>query len=170
MAETAYRSWKAAVPKKTHNKYRELNDRREDMKKRYQLLPRLEYLKTMGHLLHKITTKISENPVKHTSKKPTLQENDLSKQTLSENSNETVIDKEISVSVDPLHNELSEDEETNDPFVGRNIGQTKKVLMRKQEIEKNRPVFLGKNVLPAILVLTEQVLLSSVHSVISYNM
>ena len=69
MAETAYRSWKAAVPKKTHNKYRELNDRREDMKKRYQLLPRLEYLKTMGHLLHNITTKISEHPVKHTSKK-----------------------------------------------------------------------------------------------------
>ena len=57
------------MPKKTHNKYRELNDRREDMKKRYQWLPRLEYLKTMGHLLHEITTKISENLVNHPSKK-----------------------------------------------------------------------------------------------------
>ena len=132
------------MPKKTHNKYRELNDRREDIKKRYQLLPRLEYLKTMGHLLHEITTKISEPPVKHSSKKTNPLDNNLSRQTLSEDSNETVIDKEISVSVDPLRNELSEDEETNDPFVGRNIGQTKKVLLRKQVIEKNLPVFFRK--------------------------
>ena len=132
------------MPKKTHNKYRELNDRREDMKKRYQWLPRLEYLKTMGHLLHEITTKISEPPVKHSSKTTNPPDNNLSRQALSEDSNETVIEKEISVSVDPLRNELSEDEETNDPFVGRNIGQTKKVLLRKQVIEKKLPVFFRK--------------------------
>ena len=64
MAETTYREWKRSVPRKPNKKYKELNDRREAMKNKYEDMERIEYLKAMGHILvnvHDLVNEISNN-------------------------------------------------------------------------------------------------------------
>jgi hypothetical protein len=60
MAETTYREWKGAVMKRPNPKYKIWNQRREDMEKKFEMLPKLEYLKSIGHILMNVTDLVNE--------------------------------------------------------------------------------------------------------------
>ena len=134
MAETIYLEWKRSVTKKPNRKYKELNDRREAMKTKYEDMDRMEYLKAMGHILvnvHDLVNEISDNNVKaFESMKDTepAKESDVMEQ--------TIITNDISKAEDPLDHEASEDEGEENPYSGRVIGVHKKTQEKTNNIQE----------------------------------
>ena len=141
MAETTFREWTRSVPKKEKNtKYKEVNNRREAHKKKYNQMNRIDYLKGMGNILkdiHDMMKDGGDNNGQDKRKKP-------NKETATYDNvvNEPlVVENDQSRFEDPLDATVTEDEGDNDPFKDRVIGKSKRV----QDRATNRPVYTKKH-------------------------
>ena len=133
MAETTYREWKRSVPKKEQKKYKDLNERRESHKKKYNQLTRIEYLIGMGHILDKIHQIVEDGD----RKKNQSNETETGEET---NEEPMATHNDVTNHENPLEATVTEDEDEEDPYRERIVGKTKRV----QERENQKPLYHKK--------------------------
>ena len=142
IAETTYREWKSSTSKPLNNKYKRLSDKREECKKKYKDLPRLEYLKRMGHILMEIKSLKENGGDKNGQDSKASNKKKKKPDPIVETADQTFIVNDVSRSVDPLANVESEDEfEPDHPYSNRVVGQGQGV---QNQIAKRPPTFKKK--------------------------